>query len=171
MGFTYTTKRGKIYYLHTGPKRGGGTQHYVSTDPMGPVAGSLPEGFEIHETPNGQVYLRKKKPALIRPTEMALIEKELERRQTTEQCYTAEVCGDKIIIHEGDTRLATLREINIRFSPSGLEEWAVGNANYMPMMRFVLQDQVRRLFSPERYCFGEACRTGFLSARPISSRG
>src|SRR5207253_6801564 len=105
MGFTYTTKRGKIYYLHTGPKRGGGTQHYVSTDPVGPVAGSLPEGFEIHETPNGQVYLRKKKPALIQRTEMVLIEKELERRQTTEHCYAAEVCGDKIIIHEGHTRI------------------------------------------------------------------
>lgn len=53
MPFTYTTRRGKTYYLHTGPKRGGGIQHYVSTDPDGPVAESVPDGFEINETPNG----------------------------------------------------------------------------------------------------------------------
>jgi hypothetical protein len=29
MPFTYKTRRGKTYYLHTGCKRGGGTQHYV----------------------------------------------------------------------------------------------------------------------------------------------
>src|SRR5438445_13743230 len=99
MGFSYTTKRGKTYYLHTGPKRCGGIQHCISTDPAGPIADLLPDRFEINETPNGQVYLRKKKPALIQPTELALIEKELQRRQTTEHCYAAEVCGDKIIIH------------------------------------------------------------------------
>src|SRR5438105_2128905 len=53
MAFTYTTRRGKTYYLHTGPKRGGGVQHYVSTQPADPAADSLPEGFEVYETPNG----------------------------------------------------------------------------------------------------------------------
>jgi hypothetical protein len=74
MAFTYTTRHGKTYHLHPGPKWGGGIQHYVSTDPAGPVADAIPEGFEIHETPNGQVYLRKKKPALIQPAELALVE-------------------------------------------------------------------------------------------------
>jgi hypothetical protein len=34
-----------------------------------------------------------------------------------------------------------------------LEDWAVRNANYMPVMRFVLEDEAARMFSPERYCF------------------
>src|SRR5438552_12517372 len=67
MAFAYTTRRGKTYYLHTGPKRGGGIQHYVSTDPKGSVADAIPEGCEIYETPNGQVYLRRKKPVRIQP--------------------------------------------------------------------------------------------------------
>jgi hypothetical protein len=90
MAFTYTTRRGKTYYLHTGPKRGGGTQHYVSTDPDGPVAESVPDGFEIYETPNGQVYLCKTKPALIRPDELALVNAELNKRQTSQRCYLAD---------------------------------------------------------------------------------
>src|SRR5258708_7298666 len=54
MAFTHTTRRGKTYYLHTGPKRGGGIQHFVSTDAEGALVDSLPAGFEIYETPNGQ---------------------------------------------------------------------------------------------------------------------
>jgi hypothetical protein len=181
MAFTYTTRRGKTYYLRTGPKRGGGTQHYVSTDPAGQVADSLPEGFEIYETPNGQVYLRKRKPALIQSAEMALVEEALQKRQTAAHCYLAEVSGDKIIIHEGDTRIDVLREINMRFSASGLEEWGVRNANYMPVMRFVLSDPVRRLFAPERYCFrgsvedwisiGEPDQLGRLTSRFLKHLG
>jgi hypothetical protein len=125
MLFTYTTRRGKTYYLHTGPKPGGGVQHYVSTDPKGSVADAVPEGFELYETPNGQVYLRKKKPARIQPAELALVEGELQKCQPSKHRYLAEVSDDKIIIHQDDTHIDALREINMRFSVSGLEEDAV----------------------------------------------
>ena len=153
MAFTYTTRREKTYYLHTGPRRGGGTQHYVSTDPEGSVAEAVPDGFEIHETPNGQVYLRKAKRALIRPDELAVVNAELSERQTSQHCYLAEVNGKEIVIHEGDTHIETLRAINIRFSESGLEDYAARNAQYTAVMRFVLQDEAKRIFQPERYCF------------------
>jgi hypothetical protein len=150
---TYTTRRGRIYYLHTGPKRGGGIQHFVSTDPEGALADSLPAGFETYETPNGQVYLRKKKPALIRPAELALIEKELGRRQTTNYSYVTEVSGAMIVIHEGETHLDNLSKINVRFTARELEDYAKRNAHHTPVMRFVLCDDVARVFEPERYCF------------------
>jgi len=181
MAITYTTRRGKTYCLHTGPKRGGGIQHYVSTDPEGPLAGSVPEGFEIYETPNGQVYLRKKKPDLIRPAELAQVERELQKQQRNEHCYLVEVSGEKIVIHEGDTHIDTLREINMRFSARGLEDWVACHAHYMPVMRFVLQDEVRRVFSPERYCFrgsvddwiciGEPDQLGRLTSRFLKHLG
>jgi len=181
VAFTYTTRRGKTYYLHTGPKRGGGTQYYVSTDPKGPAADTLPEGFEIHETPNGQVYLRKKNPALISPDELELVERELQKYQTSQHGYLAEVSDRKIIIHEGDTRIDALREINMRFSASALEEYAVRNAHYVPVMRFVLQDDAKRAFRPERYCFrgsvedwisiGEPDRLGKLASKFFSHLG
>ena len=153
MPFTYTTRRGKTYYLHTGPKRGGGIQHYVSTDPDGPVAEAVPDGFEIYETPNGQVYLRKVKPALIRPDELALVNAELNKRQTSQHCYLADVNGKEIVIHEGDTHIEALRAINIRFSERGLEEYAARNAQFTAVMRFVLKDKDQREFAPERFCF------------------
>jgi hypothetical protein len=153
MPFTYATRRGKTYYLHTGPKRGGGVQHYVSTDPYGPVAESVPDGFEIHETPNGQVYLRKAKPALIRPEELALVNAALSKCRKSQHCYLAEVVGKQIVIHEGDTHIETLRAFNIRFSERGLEEYAARHAQYTAVMRFVLTDKTAREFAPERFCF------------------
>jgi hypothetical protein len=57
------------------------------------------------------------------------------------------------VIHEGDTHIDTLREINMRFSVSGLEEYAARHAHYVPVMRFVLHDEAERVFRPERYCF------------------
>jgi hypothetical protein len=153
MAFTYTTRRGKTYYLHTGPKRGGGIQHYLSTDPAGAMAEAIPEGFDIYETPNGQLYLRKTKPVFIQPAELALVENELQKRQTTRHCYLAEIRGKELVIHEGATRIDSLRQINIRFSERGLEEYAARNAQYMAVMRFVLKDKAARKFAPERFCF------------------
>jgi hypothetical protein len=118
MAITYTTRRGKTYYLHTSPERGGGIQLYVSTDPEGPLAGSVPEGFEIYETPSGQVYLRKKKPDLIKPAELALVEKELQEQQTSEHCYLAEVSGGRLTLrflkHLGTDSLYDLYRIRLR---------------------------------------------------------
>jgi hypothetical protein len=153
MPFTYTTRRGKTYYLHTGPKRGGGTQHYVSTDRKRPRVETIPEGFEIYETPNGQVYLRKMKPARIQSDELALVDGELQKRQTLKHRYLAEISDDTLIIYEGDTLIDALREISRRFSAPALEEYAVRNVDFVPVMRFVLQDEAQRLFGPQRYCF------------------
>ena len=48
MAFTHTTRHGTAYYLHTGPKKGGGIQHYLSTDEKGSLANQIPEGFEVY---------------------------------------------------------------------------------------------------------------------------
>lgn len=99
------------------------------------------------------MYLRRKKLALIRPAEVALVEKELRKHGSGKHCYLAEISGEKIIIHEGDTHIDTLRELAGRFPADGLKEYALRNAHYTPVMRFVLQDGDQRVFEPERYCF------------------
>lgn len=117
----------------------------------------------------------------IQSAELALIESELQKRQTLQHRYLPEISDDKIVIHEGDTRIDTLREINLRFSARGLEEYAARNADYTPVMRFVLQDEAQRVFQPERYCFrgstedwisiGEPDRLAKLAARFLKHLG
>ncbi|MSU51235.1 MAG: hypothetical protein EXS37_19465 [Opitutus sp.] len=152
MAFTYTTRRGAKYYLHTGPKRGGGIQHYISTKPKGPVAEALPDGFEIYETVNGLAFLRRKKPSLIRDDELACLRRELGEKRG-QKLYELEVTGDVIIVHEAENMHSDLAGyLSLR---PGVDLMAVARqfAQYMPVMRFVLQDKTARMFEPERYCF------------------
>ena len=46
---TYRSRTGKTYYLHTGPKRGGGVQHFFTTKSTGSLAECVPDGSEIYE--------------------------------------------------------------------------------------------------------------------------
>ena len=48
-------------------------QHFLTTKPSGILAEALPAGFEIYETVNGQVYLRRQQPQLIRDDEREFI--------------------------------------------------------------------------------------------------
>src|SRR5437870_4966011 len=112
MAFSYTNRQGKTYYLHVGPKRGGGLQHYLSTKKKGELAEALPAGFEVYESVNGPVYLRRKKPSLIEDSELACIQKSLERRRGSGHRYMAEVREDTIIIHEAKTDYGWVRELN-----------------------------------------------------------
>lgn len=152
MPFTHTTRRGKIYYLHTGPKRGGGVQHFFSTDPRGPLAEVVPEGFEIHETINAQVYLRRKTPTSIREAELSCVQRELAKVRGP-KLYAAEVDREKIVIHESTTDIDFLGSFaGLR---PGIDLAALNRqfTSYQPLMRFALQDKTRRLFYPERYCW------------------
>ena len=80
MSLAYTSRRGDTYYLHVGAKKGGGVQHYFSKSAKGNMADAVPEGFEIYETVNGQVYLRRKKPRLILESEVAAVQQVMNKR-------------------------------------------------------------------------------------------
>lgn len=147
----HTSRTGKTYYLHVGPKRGGGTQHYLSTKPKGALSEGIPEGFEIHETVNGQVYLRRKRPQLIRDDEMRCVEDRLPRRRGSR--FKVDVSGKQIIIHESAQDFGWLAQLGPLKSATQLEQVATQLAHYQPVMRFVLVNPEDRIFEPERYCF------------------
>jgi hypothetical protein len=153
MPITHTSRTGKTYYLHTGPKRGGGTQHFLSTKAAGPLAERVPEGFEIHETVSGQVFLRRQPPKLIRDDELDRIRRPLAQPRA-EKRYRVEAEGKVITIHESADQVSSLwRETAWHLSPEAQERIAAQFAHYQPVMRFTLVDADRRVFAPERYCF------------------
>src|SRR5262245_2916833 len=97
--FSHQTRRGEVYYLQSGPKRGGGTQYYFSRKQTGTAATALPDGFEIYETVDGQVYLRRKRPKLILDCELDRVGSEL-AKLGPKWMFRAEVDGEQIVIHE-----------------------------------------------------------------------
>lgn len=152
MPITHTSRTSKTYYLHTGPKRGGGTQHFLSTKAAGPLADRVPEGFEIHETVNGQVFLRRQQPKLIREEELDCIRRKLTQPRAGHR-YQVEASGKIITVHESGDDLGLLREVAPHLSAREHERISVQFAHYQPVMRFILTDAERRVFAPERYCF------------------
>jgi len=152
MPVTYHSRTGKIYYLHSGPKRGGGVQHFFSTKPDGTLADRVPDGFEIYETVNGQVYLRRAQPKLIFDEELAQLRQRLAKPRPGFR-YKMEARGNVITIHEGESRLSELMGRMPSWALPPDEAFEERFATYQAVLRFTLVDAERRLFAPERYCF------------------
>lgn len=152
MAITRTSRTGKTYYLHTGPKRGGGTQFYFSTKSTGQLAQSLPEGFEVYETINGQIYLRRQQPKLIRDAELNCIQRRLQKPRAGHR-YKTEVRTKVLTIHESGSDSGYLREVAPHLSLRERDSISERFASYQPILRFILADADKRLFAPERYCF------------------
>ncbi len=152
MAITHTSRTGKTYYLHTGPKRGGGTQYFCSTQSTGALAKHLPQGFEIYESINGQVFLRRKRLQFIRPEEAACVQRRLEKRRGG-NLYRVETRGNTLTIFESADISSAIRTMRAGFSSRTEAEFRERFAYYQPVMRFILVDKAERLFAPERYCF------------------
>ena len=154
MSVIHRARSGKVYYLHVSSGKNQKVRYYFSLKPDGLLIQSLPNGYEIYETVNAQVFLRKKQKKLIKDDELALVQKTL-KNHAEEWRYKAEIRKNMIVIH---TAAQDYDWIDMLPSASGVNKGKIiemknQNTQYMPVMHFILQGSEKRLFSPERYCF------------------
>ena len=116
------------------------------------MAKQLPDGFEIFETVNGQVFVRRKQASLIRDEETAGIHAQIAKLRG-DILYRIEVRGDTLTIYDSGKRSSGELETLMRLSPQKLAELRERFAYYQPAMRFILVDGEKRLFAPERFCY------------------
>src|SRR2546428_3253838 len=83
---THTNAKGKTYYLHQGTTKTGKPRYYFSMDSGGPLTNTLPEGFEIYENPNAQVFLRRIPPQVITDEERQVIEDGMRKYAGVQDC-------------------------------------------------------------------------------------
>jgi hypothetical protein len=148
----HVNRRGDTYYLHCGKTKTGKPKWFFSKKKDGNLADAVPEGYEVYENPNAQVFLRKIVPQLVTPEEIATVEKGIRVKH-----FIVEAKKDAIVVflphQDADSvmeRLRPLMPFGLGFSSTFKVEQ---HLHYMPMMRFVLQDEERRLFSVDRWCF------------------
>ncbi len=152
MPVTHTNRKGHTYYLHSGPKRGGGTQFYFSRKKDGTLPDGIPDGYGIHEHPDGMVYLRCKADQRVTEDEIQLVRAALPN--TIEKfSYLVNFKKETITIHQAELPPYEPNSFFFSPSPERIREIAMASAHYMPMMRFVLQDRKMNLFQTGRYCF------------------
>lgn len=155
MAIEYTNRRRKTYYLHQGTTKTGKPKYFFSLKAEGQLVDSMPDGYEIYENPNGQVFLQKIQPQIISKEELEIVKKGIKNLSAVDY-YQVESKKDIIIVHIADQdtkhfqQMADMGSI-IRKLTS--DEVARFSASYTPMMRFILVDRAERKFQPQRYCF------------------
>lgn len=168
MAVTYTNHKGLTYTLYrTETKTGKDRYYFAKSSSRGEPCETIPEGFEIWESPHGLVSLAKVSAQTLLQSEVALIRAVLaEHPQSSD--YQTHVQLDRIIIYErigpDMNRIVRMFERNGISVPEEkekeLQEDMGADAIYEEVLRFILSDESEREFVVERMCYLGACVSG-----------
>src|SRR5215813_12843243 len=154
---THTNAKGKTYYLHQGTTKTGKHKYHFSMQSEGTLAKTIPVGFEIYETPNAQVFLRRIPPKIITDEERQVVEEGM-RTYASVHDYKIDVKGNAIVVYTADQDIETLAGLFQDRYPTPAAHTQLmtllrQGIHYSPMLQFLLEDEQRRLFTAQRYCF------------------
>jgi hypothetical protein len=153
---THTNAKGKTYYLHQGTTKTGNPKYYFSMESGGPLADTLPDGFEIYENPNAQVFLRRIPPKVITDEERQVVEDGM-RKYAGVKDYKIDIKGKTIVVYTPNQSVEEfaqlLKGLNPFIGGTKVREFFARSVQYSPMLQFILEDTQRRLFTAQRYCF------------------
>ncbi len=128
MSVTHVNRKQQTYFLREGKTKTGKPKYFFSKDSEGTLLDAVPEGYEIYENPNAQVFLRKAMPEIITEEEVAAVQIGLRKFAPTQNCI-----------------VGTKRE--------HIEVFQAEGGHYNKMLRFTLTDEKTRQFSVDRWCF------------------
>lgn len=154
MSVKYTNAKGKVYYLHKGQTKTGKERYYFSMRNEGSICTSIPEGYEIYEHPNAQVFLRKIPKKIILDEEIDIVEDGM-RNYSSLKTYKIDVRNNIIQIYTPNQDVNALENILSTISPfPAITKQAINDiVNYSPNMQFILTDKEKRIFVAQRYCY------------------
>ncbi|MEM1394690.1 MAG: hypothetical protein AAGG00_15640 [Cyanobacteria bacterium P01_H01_bin.150] len=113
----------------------------------------IPDGFEIYENPNAQVFLRRTQTKIITDEEIATVDKGMKRFSSL-QYYQIYLKKDIIYVYTPNQNVAGLSEIFSKLSfrkEIDVQNQLARSISYSPMLRFVLDDELLRIFMTERF--------------------
>ena len=152
MSIEHVSRSGKVYYLHGKPGKGGQSNLFFSTDADGPLVDAVPNGFEIYENVNGQVFLRRIPKKLIADQELQWVRAALAAHAEGWR-YKIDVKKNIITVYETEALESLSAALAPWVDPVKEKEFRIQHAYYMAVLRFVLEDPSKRHFTAERYCF------------------
>ena len=161
MPVTHTNRKGVTFTLYRLETPGRKTRYFFGKEgASGDPIDEVPPGFHITESPNGVVSLAKDRPNLIRPEELAAVERAV---QAHPRAGRFRVAGkhDRIEVYaqQGpDWDSVYQKIVALGIAPPGKEEGlreAEGrHARFAPVLRFVLVDPATRWFAADEYFSG-----------------
>jgi len=150
-------RKGKTYYLHCGKTTKGKDRYYFSLKDNEPLSETIPDGYEIYENPNAQVFLRIIQPKIITDIEKAMVDKGMKRYSKVKD-YQIDIKKETITIYlanQDSGELSGILESMARFhTPTApIDQILNETLTFSPMLRFILVDEEKREFVAQRYCF------------------
>jgi len=112
---------------------------------------SIPDGFEIYENPNAQVFLIKKEPPLITNEEKQAIVNAMNKNQEVDYFFV-DVRKKYITIYIAE-QSGIIAETYSIFSTFNRATSLQRLLHYEAQMRFELVDKNQRYFIAERFCY------------------
>jgi hypothetical protein len=147
MPVTHVNRKRDTYYLHVGRSKAGKPRYWFAKSAEGDLVESIPEGYEIYENPDAQVFLRKIVPQLVTPAEVAVVEEGLKRYAPGQNCLV-DVQGEQIVVYHAERVSLDMEGFGF-----GLTELPTFNRRYVKVTRFTLIDEKDRSFRVQRWCF------------------
>ena len=155
MAVQHINRQGVAYFLHRGLTKTGKPRYYFARGSDGELAEKVPPGHEIYENPNGQVFLRQKTPQFFPAAELKLV-KDAVAKLAGLKYFQVEAKKNVIVVYLPDENPAkAASELSGIFGvpPALVEKRTAQRAHYSPVLRFVLVDEAKRLFSADRWCW------------------
>lgn len=158
MTITHVNRKQQTYYLHQGKTKTGKPRYFFSMKTEGDLVDTIPDGFEIYENPNAQVFLRKIQPKLITDDEIAIVQKGIKKYSKT-QNFLIDVKKEIISIftsNQNESALSELLTATASFysrTEKDVQQLLARSLTYSSELRFILVDKQKRHFQTERYCY------------------
>jgi len=154
MAYSYTNRKGSTYYLSQVKTKTGKIRYYFAREPKTTPVEKIPAGYQVEESVNGIVSLVQVRPQLILPEELAYVETTLKKHPKGHK-YRAAIKNNQIVIYEsqGFDYVEILTQMGWTASESPADKFREHDAQYSPIMRFILNSFEGRIFIPQRWCF------------------
>lgn len=151
MAVEYVNRKGKRYYLHRRADKRGRIRYHFSQKAEGDLVEEIPEGYEIYEHPNAQVFLRKQREEVIRDEEVARVEQTVAEEAAVSH-FLVDVRDKDIVVYTADQNADGLLDFLSSFGDRRDVTAAVeSHLTYSAEMRFRLVDAEERTFTVDRY--------------------
>jgi hypothetical protein len=153
----YINRRKQTYYLYEGKTKTGKPKYFFSRKKEGNSVDTIPDGYEIYENPNAQVFLRKIPVQVISLEEIETVKVGIKKHLKASD-FIVDVKGKNIIVYLCDQNVDLSMKIMEGMFPNTPDflrdrDSFAFSLSYSPMMQFVLDDVESRSFTVERWCF------------------
>ncbi|AFZ01438.1 hypothetical protein [Calothrix sp. PCC 6303] len=155
MAVEHINRKGQKYYLHQGTTKTGKPKYFFSQKSEGTLVQTIPDGFEVYENPNAQVFLQRIQPKIITLDEIATVEKGIQKFSHLHYCKI-DVKKDTIYVYTPNQNVNNLSKLYSSFStanPVDIETTIARSISYSSMLRFILYNEQKRIFTAQRFCF------------------